>query len=295
MLLRKIILLFSVIVFAQTFAQRKKTDTVYVYEKVIVYDTIYLEKAIRLKPTFLTFSPLQIQHKEINSNHQIVDKIELEEQIKKTSNTGFKYGIQGGIGFKNANWTKNLSGKKQQQFGQNLGIWISKSIIDPNFSLMFSANIYHWNSTFDLNTNQEETFLDGFYFTENAEPLLFQRFNNKHFEYVLGLKAFYEWKNIRPSVGFLANKNIYRMQFLVPENNVLNKLDDFKSNQINLGFSLGIQYQVFSRFMIDLEYQYYKIRNLSLKNRSFDFDIFKTNNTFAERKIVLGISYAISK
>ncbi|MFC7346190.1 hypothetical protein ACFQO9_05570 [Chryseobacterium zhengzhouense] len=294
MLLRKIILLFSVIVFAQTFAQRKKTDTVYVYEKVIVYDTIYLEKAIRLKPAFLTFSPLQIQHKEINSNHQIVDKTELEEQIKKTSYTGFKYGIQGGIGFKNANWAKNFSGK-QQQFGQNLGIWISKSIINPNFSLMLSANVFHWNSKFDLDANKEETYLNGFYFSEDNQPLLFQRFNNKHFEYVLGLKAFYEWKNIRPSVGFLANKNIYKMQFLVPENNVLNKLDDFKSNQINLGFSLGIQYRVFSRFMIDLEYQYYKIRNLSLKNSSFDFDIFKTNNTFAERKIVLGISYAISK
>lgn len=294
MLLRKIILLFSVIVFAQTFAQRKKTDTIYVYEKVIVYDTIYLEKAIRLKPAFLTFSPLQIQHKEINSNHQIVDKTELEEQIKKTSNTGFKYGIQGGIGFKNANWAENISGK-QQQFGQNLGIWISKSIINPNFSLMLSANVFHWNSTFDLDANKEETYLNGFYFSEDNQPLLFQRFNNKHFEYVFELKAIYEWRKIRPFVGFLANKNIYKMQFLVPENNILNKLDDFKTNKINFGYSLGIQYRIFNRFMIDLEYQHYKIRNLSLKNSSFDFDIFKTNNTFAERKISLGISYFISK
>lgn len=294
MLLRKIILLFSVIIFIQTFAQRKKKDTIYVYEKVIVYDTIYIEKAIKIKPAHLTFSPLKVKDQEILSNNKIINKEEIEEQIKRISNTGFKYGIQSGIGLKNVNWAENLSDTKQQ-FGQNLGIWISKSIINPNFSLMLSANVFHWNSTFDLDANREETFLNGFYFTENSEPLLFQRFNNKHFEYIIQLKAIYEWRKIRPYAGFLANKNTYKMLFLVPENNILNKLDDFQSDQVNLGFSFGLQYRIFSCFLIDLEYQHYKIRNLSFKNSSFDFDIFKTNNTFAERKISLGISYFISK
>lgn len=294
MLLRKIILLFSVIFINSTFAQRKKTDTIYVYEKVIVYDTIYLEKAIKLKPAKLMLSSLEIQAKEIKSIPQNTNKEEIEEQLNKISVNKFQYGIHAGIGVKKASWAENIS-DKNQQFGQNLGIWISKSIINPNFSLMLSATIYHWNSTFDLDANKEETYLDGFYFSKDNQPLLFQRFNNKHFEYILQLKAIYEWKNLRPFVGFLANKNNYKMQFLVPENNVLNKLDDFKSNQVNFGFSLGLQYRLFNRFLIDVEYQHFKIKNLSLKNSSFDFDIFKTNNTFAERKISLGISYFISK
>ncbi|MCX8525462.1 outer membrane beta-barrel protein [Chryseobacterium formosus] len=294
MLLKKIVFLISVIFTISIFAQRKKTDTVYIYEKVIVYDTIYLEKAVKLKPANLIFSDFKILAKEINSVQQYIDKEELQEQLKKLSTNKFQFGIQAEIGFKKASWAENIS-DKNQQFGQNLGIWISKSIINPNFSLMLSANISRWNSTFDLDANKEETYLDGFYFSENNQPLLFQRFNNKHFEYVLQLKAMYEWKNFRPFVGFLANKNIYKMQFLVPENNVLNKLDDFKSNQINFGFSFGLQYRMLNRFLIDLEYQHYKISNLSLKNSSFDFDIFKTNNTFVERKISLGISYFISK
>ena len=294
MLLRKIILLFSVIFINSTFAQRKKTDTIYVYEKVIVYDTIYLEKAIKLKPAKLMLSSLEIQAKEIKSIPQNTNKEEIEEQLNKISVNKFQYGIHAGIGVKKASWAENLS-EKNQQFGQNFGIWISKNIINPNFSLMLSANIYSWNSTFDLDANKEETYLDGFYFSKDNQPLLFQRFNNKHFEYVLQLKALYEWKNLRPFVGFLANKNNYKMQFLVPENNVLDKLDDFKSNQVNFGFSLGLQYRLFNRFLIDVEYQHFKIKNLSLKNSSFDFDIFKTNNTFAERKISLGISYFISK
>lgn len=85
------------------------------------------------------------------------------------------------------------------------------------------------------------------------------------------------------------------MQFLVPENKVLNKLDDFKSSNFNLGFSLGLQYRILPRILITADYQQYSLNNLSLKNSSFDFDIFKTNNTFAERKLNLGISYVISK
>lgn len=290
--MKKLIFFLFIIFYTCFQAQRKKTDTIYVYEKVIVYDTIYLEKAINLTFKGLKFSAPQIAAIELNDLHLPIDLQDNYQNLLKRSGSSFHYGIQAGTGFKKVSWAEMLS-EKNQQFGQNFGIWISKSIINPNFSLMFSAHIHHWNSTFDLDANKQETYLDGFYFSKDDQPLLFQRFNNKHFEYILQLKALYEWKKIRPSAGVLAGQNVYKMQFLVPENNVLNKLDDFKSSQINFGFSAGLQYRVFSRFFIDFEYQQFRIQNLSLKNSAFDFDIFKPNNTFAERKFLLGISYQI--
>ncbi|KQT21641.1 hypothetical protein ASG22_15925 [Chryseobacterium sp. Leaf405] len=289
MFLRKIILLFSIILVHLSFAQkRKKVDTVYVYEKVIVYDTVYLEKPIKLSLKDITISQPKINEIEIKN------KSFLSEPGKEiTKRRIFEYGIEAGIGLKNSSLAKDIANKSQ--LGENIGMWISKSIIKPQLSLMLSANIYRWNSTFDLDANKEETYLDGFYFSKDAQPLLFQRFNNKNFEYVLQLKLFYEWKNIRPFAGFLINRNSYKMQFLVPDNGVLNKLDDFKSNNTNFGFSMGVQYRILKRFLISMEYQQYKIKNFSLKNSDFDFDIFKTNNTFAERKINVGISYIISK
>jgi len=289
MFLRKIILLLSIILIHLSFAQkRKKVDTVYVYEKVIVYDTVYLEKPIKLSLKDIIISQPKINEIEIKN------KSLLSEPVKEiTKRRIFEYGIEAGIGLKNSSWAKDIANKSQ--LGENLGIWISKSIIKPQLSLMFSANIYRWNSTFDLDANKEETYLDGFYFSKDAQPLLFQRFNNKHFEYVLQLKLYYEWKNIRPFAGILANHTTYKMQFLVPENNVLNKLGDFKSTQTNIGFSVGLQYRISKRFLVFAEYQQYEIKNISLKNNDFDFEIFKTNNTFAERKINVGISYIISK
>lgn len=133
MLLRKIILLFSVIFITSTFAQRKKTDTIYVYEKVIVYDTVYLEKAIKLKPANLKFSSLEIEEEEIKEINLNIDKEELEEQIKKLRTKRFQYGIQAGIGFKKASWAKFSSEKTS----------ISGKILEYGFLKALSIRIFH--------------------------------------------------------------------------------------------------------------------------------------------------------
>ncbi|MCS3532704.1 hypothetical protein [Chryseobacterium sp. JUb7] len=290
MFFKKLIFLLFIIIANFSIAQnKKKIDTVYVYEKVVVYDTIYLEKPLKIVPKDIIISDRNIAEISIKNNLLAEDS---NTEIR--TSYLFQYGIETGIGIKSSSWARELSSHKQQM-GEHFGAWISKNFFSPRLSLMLSANIYHWNSTFDLDANKEDTYLNGFYFTEDHQPLLFQRFNNKHFEYAIQLKFFYEWKNIRPYAGLMMNRNTYKMQFLVPENNVLDKSDDFKTTQNNLGFSLGIQYRVFRRFLISADYQQYKMKNVSLKNSSFDFDIFKTNNTFAERKISLGISYIISR
>ena len=292
MFYRKFIFIFTLLFLQFVQAQKTKVDTIYVYEKVIVYDTIYYEKAIKSRLQGINLALPNL--KELSIENRILKTDEENKLKKKSFLSKFQYGIEAGIGLKKTTWAKELSNNKQQ-FGQNLGIWISKNILNPNLSLMLTANVYHWNSTFDLDANKEDTYLNGFYFTKDSQPLLFQRFNNKHFEYTAQLKILYEWKKIRPYVGFLVNRNGYKMQFLVPENNVINKLDDFKSKQINFGFSCGIQYRILPKILISADYQHYKMKNLSLKNSSLDFDIFKTNNTFAERKLNLGITYVISK
>lgn len=288
LLLKKTIFIFFLILLQTFCAQRKKTDTVYVYEKVIVYDTIYLEKAIKLKPKEISMRQFNIPSNDITEFTSTKDEIEGKLVYV---NKRIQLGIEAGFGFKKSSWAKDAG--KDTQTGFNLGLWASKPIFN-NFSLLLSAHFYQWNSSFDLDGNKEDTWLNGYYFSEDAQPLLFQKFNNKHAEYAMQLKLQYKWKNIRPFIGVLGNKNIYKMQFLVPDNMVMMKLDDFKSQQINLGFSLGLQYQLMKKILLSFEYQEYKMRNVSLKNSSYNFDIFQSNNTFAERKINLGISYIIS-
>lgn len=295
MILGKIFFLFFILFMSFSPAQRrKKVDTVYVYENVVVYDTVYLMKPVKFKPNDLIFQIPKVEEKFFVRNifKEQLEKERAKNRIRKQKINIFEYGIEAGIGLKKSDWAKTVSSDKPQ-FGENLGIWISKNIL-PRTSILFSANVYHWNSTIDIDANKDDSALNGFYFTEDHQPLLFQRFNNKHLDYTLQLKLLYEWKNLRPFAGILVNQNTYKMQFLVPENNVLAKMDDFKSTQTCLGFSFGLQYKFFRKILLSLEYQQYRMKNISLKNSSFDFDIFQTNNTFAERKINFGISYIIS-
>jgi hypothetical protein len=297
MVLRKIILLICAVLIQFSYAQkRKKVDTVYVYENVIVYDTVYLIKPVKFKQNDVILPDLNIQEKFFVRNiyEEETERQRAKSRIRKQQANLFQYGIEGGIGFKNSSWAKELSGDRGQS-GEYLRLWLSRRVFTSNLYLMISAQIDRWNSTFDLDANREETYLNGYYFTKDHQPLLFQKFNNRHFEYALQLKLLYEWKNIRPFAGISANRSTYKMQFMVPENGVLSKLDDFKTDQTNIGFSLGAQYRCFRRFLLTLEYQQHRMKNVSLKNSSFDFDIFKTNNTFAERKVSFGVSYIISR
>ncbi len=251
-------------------------------------------KPLKIKPNDLIFQEPKVEEKFFVRNiyQEELEKQRAKNRIRKQNINTFEYGIEAGFGFKKSDWTKIIAMDKEQ-FGQKLGVWLARTLF-ANTSAMLSADVYHWNSTFDIDANRDDSVLNGFYFTEDHQPLLFQRFNNKHFDYTLQLKLLYEWKNLRPFAGILVNHNTYKMQFLVPENNVLTKVDDFKSSQTCLGFSLGLQYRFFRKILLSLEYQQYQMKNVSLKNSDFDFDIFQTSNTFAERKINFGISYIIS-
>ncbi|WPO81778.1 outer membrane beta-barrel protein [Chryseobacterium sp. JJR-5R] len=294
---RKIILFLAFVTISLSYAQkRKKVDTVYVYENITVYDTVYLIKPVKFRHNEVILPDMEIREKFFVRNiyKEEIDKQRAENRISRQKRPLFEYGIEGGMGLKNSTWAQELSSDRQQ-FGGHFGVWVSKTVFTPQLSVMLSASLYRWNSTLDLDSNKEDTYLNGFYFTKDSQPLLFQRFNNKHFEYALQIKLLYEWKNFRPFAGLAVNRNRYTLQFLTPENMMLNKPEDFKSHRANLGFSLGTQYRLYRRILLSLEYQQHTLKNLSLKNSSFDFDVFKTNNTFAERKISFGISYMISR
>ncbi|KQS92963.1 hypothetical protein [Chryseobacterium sp. Leaf394] len=285
-MMQRFLIFYFLISLTSVSAQRKKVDTVYVYEKVVVYDTIYLEKAVRFKLTDIGIPKIsagELIHKQIPS--------EKSDNINNTRKWNF--GADAGIGMKENIWSESTSGRNQ--FGENIGLWISRSFFKSKFSLQLSANLYHWNQTFELDATKNETFLNGFYFTEDNQPILFQKFNDDHLEFAMNLKAIYEWKKLRPFAGISLNRNLYKMKFLVPENRILAREEDFTSNQNNFGFTFGLQYRLLGNLLLSVDYQQYQLNGFSLKNNDFRFDIFKTNNTFAERKFGLGITYFISK
>lgn len=293
---RKTFTLISLLIIILGNAQRKKRrDTIVIYEKVVVYDTVFRTKAfgqnlapVRMPKPVLNLKDIAFETPSLKKNDADILKDSLTQK-------SFRYGFSAGFGFKNNNWTTDNSSGSKPQVGPTAGIWLSKTLFAPQFTLLFSANLFYWNSSLNLDATKEEAYLDGFYFTEDKKPLLFQRFDNKHLEISTQLKARYEWKKLLPLAGIIISKSFYEMQFLVPENNVFNKPDRFKNKSIDLGFNLGLQYRLSRRISVDFEYQHIFRKGLHLKNKDFDFEIFKPNSNFAERKITAGLSYSLVK
>ena len=93
MLQNKVLLLFLLFSLA-SFSQEKKVDTVYVYEEIIIYDTIYIEKPIdKIKLENVVFIKSELNKKyelQAIQNGKIVSLLIDSSTVKFQKNKGFQ-------------------------------------------------------------------------------------------------------------------------------------------------------------------------------------------------------------
>lgn len=266
------LLLFLLILFAFPIHAQHK-DTIVVYEEVIEYDTVYVKKAGGVV--------VDIQHEQRASRKR-------RKKLKE-----YDFGISMYAGAKDINFFKSLGGKNN--YGTGLGIWYRKSLFFPEMSFSIGANLFYWPKTYELNSyERNHDFLEGFYFMENSQPILFQSFSNEHTEINVPLKFNYTWNDWTYFLGFFANYTSFKMQFLVPEERVLTKSAYFKAKQFNYGYSAGVQYS-FDRLHLSIEYQQYEFLEMAFKNNDVGNLNLKLKNGFLDNKILLGIHYSFKK
>ncbi len=107
MFLKKSVLLFLIAFIQFSFAQKqrkKKVDTIYVYEKVVVYDTVYFSKAIPLAKKEIILPRPEIRETKCIRNIYQEEK-DREAAITKARSRKirtFEFGIEAGAGLKTA-------------------------------------------------------------------------------------------------------------------------------------------------------------------------------------------------
>jgi hypothetical protein len=248
----------------------QESDTIVVYEEVLIRDTIYVESEIP---------------KEIPKNKKDISK--------QTEKNNFQYGISILSGAKNSNYFQSAS--DVNNFGFGAGIWVSKSFANNRLSFSISANYLQWMKSFEIDANKVDSELNGYYFTESNEPVLFQKLNNQHSEITIPIKVFFNFfGNFSPYFGVFGNYTNYKMGFLIPENYVLNKYSDFKTNKTSLGWISGLQFK-YKKWSIFAEYQQNEFQNLQFENPETDNLIFKFENGFKDKTLLLGFQYSFGK
>ena len=254
-----IFILFTSFYFSQ------ETDTIIIYEKVVVYDTIYVE-----------------QEQPVESNEIT------QRNMQRIPNSDWDFGISAIGGVKNVNF---FSKEKKNQYGFGGGLFIQNTFLDSRLTLALEANYLYWMTTVDVDANQEDSILNGFYFMGGNEPILFQSFDDKHTEISVPLKLYFNIGNFSPFMGIYGTYTSYKMGFLVPENGEFQNLAEYKTENYSYGFVGGIKYHL-NNFSFSLEYRQNELNDLTFESEKANPFMIDFPNAFRDQKFLLGIHYS---
>jgi hypothetical protein len=295
--------LILIFIFNFIFSQQK-VDTVYVYEEVIVHDTIYIEKSldeININKAILTkgkedqkLSIEVIQNgKKIKINLDTIIGINKKQIGDFSKKKSWFFGGKLYLGLASNSLFKDLNAPNSIGFG--LGIWTRKQVFNSNFSIGIGLDGLYWSSPFSFDASQNISTINGFYFVKD-QPLLFKGIESKHFEVQIPLQFYYKYKKFMPSIGVFTSISNYKSEFIGSSGNLPLTLDETKSfgtNAIQFGYLAALQYEITKKIAIGLNFSSGSSKNLIFTNNNEENQQFKTQNAFKENRLLAELFYKL--
>lgn len=284
------------------FSQEKKVDTIYVYEEVIVHDTVFVEKPLnQLKLDHVVFIKGEKNQKDklkitqngkkfqiqVDSTNIILPKIKLKEYIKR-----WYFGGKLLLGMANNSLFKELYAPTN--IGTGLGIWIKKELFTPNLFVGIGFDGLYFTSPFTLDSSKNESALNGYYFTENNEPKLFQSIENKYFQLQIPIQFYYKIKKFTPSIGLFASVSNYKASFKGSSGSLPLSLDEaqiYKAKALQIGYLVELHYDLTKHISVGINFSSGKLDYLVFVNKNDNNPSFKTQNRFIENRWLLQLRY----
>jgi hypothetical protein len=266
------------------FSQEKKVDTVYVYEEIIIRDTVYIEKPLnKIKANTLIVNEVKKGFKPsitiIQNNQKTVisaDTLVIEHR-KNSLFSDWKFGAKFQTGFISSSLLKEFDLKNQPFLG--FGIFVKKRIFSSNFYVGTG-----FESSFLIQLSQTKdsiSSLNGFYFTNDGGPKLFKSINAKGFQFQIPVQFYLKLKKFTPSIGFFGTFNKYESKFLGSNGTILltlNELQTFNAESVFIGYLAQLEYEIFEKWSIGLNYSFATAKKLVFNRNDESFAINKKQN-----------------
>ena len=284
------------------FSQVKKvTDTIYVYETVIVHDTIFIEKPLdKIIFDKIIFTPgknggkpqltvVQNNKKTVLAVDSLI--VEPKKPTRKPFAKPWVFGAKLAISFNSNSFYNEFNSASQTTFG--LGVFIKKTLFHPNFAIGAGFGIDAANATFDFNASSGTSSLNGYYFDENRSPRLFNSLTNKGFRYQFPIQVYWNIKKFTPSIGVLGTICNYEASFISSSGALPLKLDETKTysaQSFYFGYLAQIEYQLYKQWSVAACYSFAEAKNLLFKNS--DIDTFAIARKISQKEFSLGVLYS---
>lgn len=273
-----------------SFAQEKKIDTVYVYEEIIIRDTVYIEKPLdKIKIDKVTISSAKKGEKSqlaISQNNKKtivpIDTLVIEKK-KKNFGSKWKFGSKLNFGLNSNTLLKEFDAKNQLTIG--VGLFVKKKGGHPNFYIGTGFETQLTMNTSQINNATSDSFLNGFYFTDNGNPKLFESISTKGFQFQIPIQFYWEIKKFTPSIGVFGTMSNYESTLKGSSGSLPLTLDEsqkFNAKTFYFGYLFQLDYAIYKQWSIGLNYSYSNAKKIVFKRNEEAFAIDKklTQNTF---------------
>lgn len=260
------------------FSQDKKVpDTIYVYEEVIVHDTVFVEKPLdKIKIQKVIITP---KSKEKKSQLTIIEPkkkttIFVDSLVINKEKFSWNFGAKLFIGFNSNSLFKEFNNKAQPSFG--IGLFTKKTLFHPNFAIGIGFETSLLMSNFNFQASENDSSLNGFYFTKDRSPKLFNSITNKGFQFQTPLQVYWKFKKFSPSIGVFANISNYKSTFIGSSGSfplALNETQNYTAKAFYLGYLAQLEYEITPVWSIALNYSFAEAKKLIFDNKNESFGI----------------------
>lgn len=270
-----------------SFAQEKSVDTVYVYELIIIRDTVYVEKPlVKIKIDKVTItSGTKPQLTISQNNKKTIIPIEtlVIEKKKNSFGSNWKFGSKLNFGFYSNTLLKEFDVKNQLSTG--VGLFVKKKVFHPNIYIGTGFETYITLNSSQINNSSSDSFLSGYYFTDDGSPKLFESIFIKGFQFQVPLQFYWEIKKFTPSIGVFGAMINYESAFKGSSGNLpltLDELQKFNAKTLYFGYLFQLEYAMYKQWSIGLNYSYSNTKKIIFKRNTETFAIDKKliQNTF---------------
>ena len=285
----KLILFLSLFV-NSLFAQTQKSDTIYVYEEVIIRDTVYIERPLgKSKIDKILVTPEKKGKKGqitiIQNNRKTVVPIDsLEIQNKRNRFTDdWKFGSKIYLNTCSNTLLKEFNAGNQINVGA--GFFVRKTLFHNNFSIGTGIEASITANPNELNNAATNSYLNGYYFAEDGSPRLFNSISSKGFQLQIPLQFYWKIKKFTPTIGVFGNLSNYESTFMGSSGNLPLSLDEtqkYSSRMYFFGYLAQLEYSFNNNWSVALNYSFSNANNIVFQRDKEAFSVAKklTQNSF---------------
>jgi hypothetical protein len=284
------------LLFQLGFSQEKKVDTVYVYEEVIIRDTVFIEKPLskikvdkvilnkEIKGSKPSITIIQNKQKIIVSADTIVIK-----RFKNNFFSNLDYSLKLNGGITSVSLLKEFEIKNQPIL--SFGMFVKKKLFNSNFSIGTGIETFIiLEAVKQTNTNSESELL-GYYFTNDGSPKLFESINTKGFQFQVPLLLFWKINKFTPSVGVVSGMNKYQAKFIGSSGNLPLRFDEaqtFNATTIYIGYLAQLEYSLHKNWSIGVNYSVASAKKLVFRR---DDEYFAISKKQTQTSFGIGLRY----